>query len=65
MQSDKVIPVKVALRIRPLVPKEITEASTECLRTLGVSPQVRKLYIINFIFFIVILKGCFRKRYTF
>ncbi len=49
MQNDKVIPMKVALRIRPLVPKEITEDCTECLRTFGDIPQVIKLYILNFI----------------
>ena len=31
---DKVIPVKVALRIRPLVPREKGEACTECLRSI-------------------------------
>jgi len=32
---DKVIPVKVALRIRPLNRKELEEACIECLRTIG------------------------------
>ena len=30
---DKVIPVKVSLRIRPLVAKEKESACTECLQT--------------------------------
>lgn len=38
--SDKVIPVKVALRIRPLVPRELADACAECLRTLDDTPQV-------------------------
>ncbi len=45
MQNDKGIPVRVALRIRPLAPKEITEACTECLKTFGDIPQVIKLII--------------------
>jgi hypothetical protein len=40
--SDKVIPVKVALRIRPLVPREKADACTECLRTVRGEPQVNK-----------------------
>jgi hypothetical protein len=36
---DKVIPVKVALRIRPLVSRETADACTECLRTVD-STQV-------------------------
>ena len=46
MNSDKVIPVKVALRIRPLVPKELADACAECLRTLGEIPQVNIVVII-------------------
>lgn len=38
--NEKVIPVKVALRIRPLVPKEKAEACVECLRTVPGEPQV-------------------------
>ena len=38
--ADKVIPVKVALRIRPLVSKERADACTECLRTTKNEPQV-------------------------
>ena len=38
--SDKVIPVKVALRIRPLVSREKADACTVCLRTVGGEPQV-------------------------
>lgn len=33
--SDKIIPVKVALRIRPLVPREKADACVECLRTVN------------------------------
>ena len=33
MNENKVIPVKVALRIRPLVPREEADACAECLRT--------------------------------
>jgi hypothetical protein len=43
--SDKVIPVKVALRIRPLVPREKADACTECLRTVRGEPQV--IYIFS------------------
>jgi hypothetical protein len=45
---DKVIPVKVVLRIRPLVSKENT--CTECLRTVD-STQVlnhNKIFFIKF-----------------
>lgn len=38
--NDKVIPVKVALRIRPLVPKERGDGCTECLRSVKSEPQV-------------------------
>ena len=38
--ADKVIPVKVALRIRPLVPREQTEACTECVRTIPSEQQI-------------------------
>lgn len=34
------IPVKVALRVRPLVTKERADACTECLRTTKNEPQV-------------------------
>ena len=33
--TDKVIPVKVSLRIRPLVSREKKDTCTECLRTVG------------------------------
>lgn len=45
---DKVIPVKVALRIRPLVSREKADACTECLRTVD-STQVlfKKIYFFK------------------
>ncbi len=38
--NNKVIPVKVALRIRPLVPREKADACTECLRTIVGQQQI-------------------------
>jgi polyferredoxin len=38
--SDKVIPVKVAVRIRPLNEKEKNEACIECLRCINGGNQV-------------------------
>ena len=38
--NSKVIPVKVALRIRPLAPREKAEACTECLRTIVGQQQI-------------------------
>lgn len=38
--SDKAIPVKVALRIRPLNQREKNDACSECLRTISNEPQV-------------------------
>lgn len=43
MSGDKVIPVKVALRIRPLVPKEKADLANECLIQVDGSPQVRQV----------------------
>ena len=40
MDNNKVIPVKVALRIRPLVPREKAEACNECIRTIPGIQQV-------------------------
>jgi kinesin family protein 4/21/27 len=40
MDNSKVIPVKVALRIRPLVPREKAEACNECIRTIPGLQQV-------------------------
>ena len=40
MDNNKVIPVKVALRIRPLVPREKADACAECLRTIAGEQQV-------------------------
>ena len=49
---EKVIPVKEALRIRPLVPRELADACAECLRTMGDIPQVNlKLPSIFSLFF--------------
>lgn len=52
--SDKVIPVKVALRIRPLNRKEVEEACTECLRTIGGEQQVilgkNKAFTYDYVF---------------
>ena len=47
---DKVIPVKVALRIRPLVSREKADACTECLRTVD-STQVlnhKRIFFVKF-----------------
>lgn len=38
--SDKVIPVKVALRIRPLINKELHDGCRECLEVVPNEPQV-------------------------
>ncbi len=57
MSADKTIPVKVALRIRPLVQREKADACTECLRAVNGEPQViclqtnPCLLFILFIFF--------------
>ena len=40
MDKKKIIPVKVALRIRPLVPREKDEACNECIRTIPGFQQV-------------------------
>lgn len=39
-EDDKVIPVRVALRCRPLVPKEINEGCQCCLTFVPGEPQV-------------------------
>lgn len=39
-EDDKVIPVRVALRCRPLVPKEINEGCQGCLTFVPGEPQV-------------------------
>ncbi|XP_049683234.1 chromosome-associated kinesin KIF4A isoform X2 [Accipiter gentilis] len=39
-EDDKVIPVRVALRCRPLVPKEISEGCQMCLSFVSGEPQV-------------------------
>lgn len=38
--GDKVIPVKVALRIRPLINKEICDGCKECIEVVQNEPQV-------------------------
>ena len=39
--SDKVIPVRVCLRIRPLVPREQRDGSQICLDVTPNTPQVK------------------------
>ena len=39
-EKEKTIPVRVALRIRPLVPKETGEGCKECIRCVPGHPQV-------------------------
>ena len=41
-EDDKVIPVRVALRCRPLVPKETGEGCQMCLSFVPGEPQVRE-----------------------
>ena len=38
--GDKVIPVKVAVRVRPLVPKEVREGYQPALEVVEGEPQV-------------------------
>ena len=38
--GDKVIPVKVAVRVRPLVPKEVREGCQPALEVVEGEPQV-------------------------
>ncbi|XP_060792516.1 kinesin family member 4 [Neoarius graeffei] len=40
MEEDRVIPVRVALRCRPLVPKELNEGCQSCLTFVHGEPQV-------------------------
>ncbi|XP_013419740.1 chromosome-associated kinesin KIF4A [Lingula anatina] len=40
MSQDKVIPVKVALRARPLIPRETSEGCQQCLEFIPGEPQV-------------------------
>ena len=37
---DKVIPVRVALRCRPLIPRELTEGCQVCVRFTPNEPQI-------------------------
>lgn len=41
-EDEKVIPVRVALRCRPLVPKETSEGCQMCLSFVPGEPQVRE-----------------------
>jgi kinesin family member 4 len=54
MSSDKVIPVKVALRIRPLFPKEKADSCCDCLIKVDGAPQVifgkDKLFTYDYVF---------------
>ena len=54
MDNNKVIPVKVALRIRPLVPREKAEACSECLRSHVSLQQIilgkDKLFTYDYVF---------------
>ncbi|XP_074644336.1 chromosome-associated kinesin KIF4A-like [Tubulanus polymorphus] len=40
MSGDKVIPVKVAVRCRPLIPKEVSDGCQQCLYFVKGEPQV-------------------------
>ncbi|EDO49629.1 predicted protein, partial [Nematostella vectensis] len=52
--SDKTIPVKVAVRIRPLLHKEISEACQECISVTPGEPQVimgtNKAFTYDYVF---------------
>ena len=54
MVDDKVIPVKVALRCRPLVPKEVSEGCDQCLQFIKGAQQVilgnNKAFTYDFVF---------------
>ncbi|KQK76736.1 hypothetical protein AAES_132567 [Amazona aestiva] len=53
-EDEKVIPVRVALRCRPLVPKEISEGCQTCLSFVPGEPQVvvgdDKLFTYDYVF---------------
>ena len=53
-EEGKVIPVKVALRCRPLVPKEIDEGCQTCLSFVPGEPQIilgaSKSFTYDFVF---------------
>lgn len=44
-EDAKLIPVRVALRCRPLVPKEINEGCQSCLTFIPDEPQVRRVVL--------------------
>ena len=52
--SDKVIPVKVAVRARPLIPKEEREGCTTCLQFVAEEPQLilgtNKAFTYDYVF---------------
>jgi kinesin family protein 4/21/27 len=52
--ESKVIPVKVAVRIRPLVARETADACTECLRSVSGHPQIilgtNKAFTYDYVF---------------
>ena len=48
--SSKIIPVRVAVRVRPLVPREQQEGCQSCLEVIGKHNQVRKLQQSLFLF---------------
>lgn len=54
MPEEKTIPVRVALRIRPLVPKEIGDGCKECIRCIPGHPQVvigdHKAFTYDYVF---------------
>ena len=45
--GDKVIPVKVAVRVRPLVPKEVREGCQAALEVVEGEPQVAVLVSLS------------------
>lgn len=54
MPEEKTIPVRVALRIRPLVSKEIGDGCKECIRCIPGHPQVvigdHKAFTYDYVF---------------
>ena len=60
MGDDKVIPVRVAVRIRPINKKEKNEGCQTALEVVENEPQVRKLPI-----FLLIYTNRYNLRFTF
>ena len=54
MRDDKVIPVKVAVRCRPLIPKEINEGCSTCVQFVPGEPQIilgtNKVFTFDYVF---------------